>query len=74
MSHNIRRALSRHTFIDAVILALAERTKYVPGSLNQMWLRLIYWGGGSNTVIDLFFHDHIVSHVFYFEEVEFEKV
>jgi hypothetical protein len=35
------------TYIDAAILVLIERIKYIPWSLNQRWLRLIYWDGGS---------------------------
>jgi len=38
-------------YIDAEILVLIGRIKYVPWSLNQpevgRWLHLIYWDGGS---------------------------
>jgi hypothetical protein len=46
--HDIRHALSICTYIDAVMLVLIERVKYVLWSLNQRWLHLIYWDGGCN--------------------------
>jgi hypothetical protein len=41
LSHNIRCAFSRHIYIDAVVLVLIERIKYISYSLNHMWLCLI---------------------------------
>jgi hypothetical protein len=60
-------------YIDTVILVSREKIKYIPWSLNQRWLRVIYWDRGSiDKLPSLSLHTTYIS-IYLFIDIQVEN-